>query len=410
MPEPNRLPLPLKGIRILDATHIVAGPFCSLILADMGAEVIKIERPRTGDLARERGPFITSPDGEQVSSRYLGINRNKKSVTLDLRNPKCKNAFEKLVESSDVLLDNWGPGAFHRLGLGYENLKTINPKLIYATITGYGDSEQLRGPYSKWPANNLSIQGMSGWMELTGDPEGAPQSVGDNIGDSIPGLWTALGIVLALETRRQTGIGQHVDMAMYECMVTHTISNMNSYQVDGQNPGRSWDRMASAGLTFKAKDGYVVMAGVRLEERWRKLWLLAEREDLLGDPRYLGQGGDGEFYFNHIIPAIESWSKKYPSWEVVDKLTDIGFSMGVAQTISDLDKCQHLQERDMFVTTGDTIGGQFKSIKTPIKLTSCEDFPVTNPPRLGENNHDILTKLAGLTLEEIQELESEGAL
>ena len=115
MPEPNRLPLPLKGIRILDATHIVAGPFCSLILADMGAEVIKIERPKTGDLARERGPFITSPDGEQVSSRYLGINRNKKSVTLDLRNPKCKNAFEKLVESSDVLLDNWGPGAFNRL-------------------------------------------------------------------------------------------------------------------------------------------------------------------------------------------------------------------------------------------------------------------------------------------------------
>ena len=410
MSELQKLPLPLKGIRILDATHIVAGPFCSLILADMGAEVIKIERPKTGDLARDRGPFIKNHTGEQVSSRYLGINRNKKSVTLDLRNPKCKTAFEKLVASSDVLLDNWGPGAFHRLGLGYDSLKSINTELIYATITGYGDSEQLRGPYSKWPANNLSIQGMSGWMELTGDPEGPPQSVGDNIGDSIPGLWTALGIVLALETRRQTGVGQHLDMGMYECMVTHTISNMNSYQVDGQNPGRSWDRMASAGLTFKAKDGYVVMAGVRLEERWRKLWLLADREDLLEDPRYLGHGGDGEFYFNHVIPAIEGWSRKYPSWEVVDKLTDIGFSMGIAQTISDLDKCQHLKARDMFVTTDDTIGGQFKSIKTPIRLTSCEDVPVINPPRLGQNNHDILTTLGGLTLEEIRELEAEGAI
>ena len=176
MSELQKLPLPLKGIRILDATHIVAGPFCSLILADMGAEVIKIERPKTGDLSRDRGPFIKNHTGEQVSSRYLGINRNKKSVTLDLRNPKCKTAFERLVSSSDVLLDNWGPGAFHRLGLGYDSLKSINTELIYATITGYGDSEQLRGPYSKWPANNLSIQGMSGWMELTGDPEGPPQS------------------------------------------------------------------------------------------------------------------------------------------------------------------------------------------------------------------------------------------
>jgi crotonobetainyl-CoA:carnitine CoA-transferase CaiB-like acyl-CoA transferase len=186
----------------------------------MGAEVIKIERPRTGDLARGRGPFIPGDNGQQISSRYLGINRNKKSVTLDLRDPKCKGAFENLVRESDVLIDNWGPGAFQRLGLGYEHLRKINPRLIYASITGYGDSDGLRGPYSTWPANNLAIQGMSGWMEITGDPDGPPQSVGDNVGDSIPGVWTALGIVLALETRRQTGQGQLVDMAMYECMVS----------------------------------------------------------------------------------------------------------------------------------------------------------------------------------------------
>jgi CoA:oxalate CoA-transferase len=203
----SALPLPLEGIRVLDATHIVAGPFCSMILADMGAEVIKIERPRTGDLARGRGPFIQGQDGQKVSSRYLGVNRNKKSVTLDLRHPRCKEAFENLVRAADVLLDNWGPGAFSRLGLGYEHLKELNPGLVYATITGYGDSDGRRGPYSNWPANNLSIQGMAGWMEITGSPDGPPQSVGDNIGDSIPGVWTALGIVLALETRRKTGLG-----------------------------------------------------------------------------------------------------------------------------------------------------------------------------------------------------------
>ena len=211
----NQLPLPLAGLRVLDATHIVAGPFCSQILADMGAEVIKIERPRTGDLARGRGPFVTGPDGERIGSRYLGINRNKQSVTLDLRHPRCKAAFEELVKVSDVLLDNWGPGAFQRLGLDYDRLRELNPGLVYASITGYGDSPDLQGPYSDWPANNLAIQGMAGWMELTGEPGRPPQSVGDNIGDSIPGVWAALGIVLALRTRDQTGQGQRVDMAMY---------------------------------------------------------------------------------------------------------------------------------------------------------------------------------------------------
>ena len=180
---PTGLPLPLEGIRVLDATHIVAGPFCSLILADMGAEVIKIERPRTGDIARGRTPFITDEDGNRMSSRFLGINRNKKSVSIDLRNPRCKEAFEKLVSESDVLVDNWGSGAFRRLGLGYDRLSEINPGLIYASITGYGDSDGLTGPYSNWPANNMAIQAMAGWMEMTGEPGGVPQAVGANIGD-----------------------------------------------------------------------------------------------------------------------------------------------------------------------------------------------------------------------------------
>ena len=303
----GKLPLPLEGIRVLDATHIVAGPFCSMILADMGADVIKIERPRSGDQVRNRAPFIESEDGRKINSRFLGVNRNKRSVSIDLRNSRCKIAFEELIRNSDVLVDNWGSGAFRRLGLGYDHLSEINPGLVYASITGYGDSDGLSGPYSGWPANNLAIQAMSGWMEITGDPDGPPQSVGDNIGDSIPGVWTALGIVLALETRRKTGRGQYVDMAMYECMVSHIESNMNSFQATGDNPGRSRDRLATAGITFKAKNGYVVLAGVRTEPRMRELRKVVGREDLLeGDARYLaGPGMDGQFYHEHIIPAIE---------------------------------------------------------------------------------------------------------
>ncbi|MCI0897161.1 MAG: CoA transferase [Chloroflexi bacterium] len=408
----DKLPLPLEGIRILDATHIVAGPFCSMILADMGAEVIKIERPGAGDLVRSRGPFIKSSDGREMSSRFLGVNRNKKSVSIDLRNPRCKTAFEELVRNSDVLLDNWGPGAFRRLGLGYDHLSEINPGLVYASITGYGDSEGLNGPYSDRPANNMSIQAMAGWMEITGDTDGGPHSVGDNIGDSVPGVWTALGIVLALETKRKTGRGQHVDMAMYDCMFAHMEGAMNVFQTTGDDPVRSRERLANAGITFRAKDGYVVMAGVRSEDRMRELWKVVGREDLLeGDARYLaGPGMDGQFYYEHIIPAIEGWSTGVPKFQVAATLTEIGFSMGVTQTMSDLAHCPHLEARQMFVETGDTLGGTFRGVKTAARLTACVDSPAVTAPLLGEHTAQILCSLGGMTPEEVSELEAEGAL
>ena len=409
--NPTDLPLPLEGIRVLDATHIVAGPFCSLILADMGAEVIKIERPRTGDLARARGPFIGDADSGQISSRFLGVNRNKMSVTLDLRNATCKAAFESLVANSDVLLDNWGPGAFRRLGLGYERLREINPRLIYAEITGYGDAEGARGPYSDWPANNLAIQAMSGWMDLTGAPGGTPQAVGDNIGDSVPGVWAALGIVLALETRRQTGVGQHVDVAMYECMASHVISNMNAFQATGTTPGRTRQASLSPGLALRAADGHVVMAGVRTPQRLAGLWELIGRTDLPdADERYLQQFPDADFVFDEMIPAIEVWSSQRPKWEVAGRLTELGFSMGVAQSVADLADCPQLEARGMFVDTGDTLGGTFRSLATPIQLTSCRPSDTGTPPKLGQHNAEILCTLGGLSPEELAELEEQGAV
>ena len=407
----SNLPLPMKGIRVLDATHIVAGPFCSLILADMGAEVIKIERPRTGDLARGRGPFIGDDESGRISSRFLGVNRNKKSVTLDLRNPTCKSAFERLIANSDVLLDNWGPGAFRRLGLGYDRLSEINPRLIYAEITGYGDSDGARGPYSNWPANNLAIQAMSGWMELTGEPGGRPQAVGDNMGDSVPGVWAALGIVLALETRRQTGKGQHVDVSMYDCMASHVISNMNAYQATGETPGRTRQGSLGPGLVFRAADGYVIMAGVRSPQRLAALWDLVGRSDLPErDDRYLQQFPDADFVFEVMIPAIEDWSSRRPKWEVAGKLTEIGFSMGVTQSVADLANCPQLEARGMFVDSGDTLGGTFRSLATPLRLTACEESASEIPPTLGQHNAEILCSLGGLTEEQLAALELEGAV
>ena len=380
----EKVPLPLEGLRVLDATHIVAGPFCSMILADMGAEVIKIERPGSGDRARHNAPFIDGPDHQQVSARYLGVNRNKKSLSIDLRDPRCKAAFENMIKVSDVLLDNWGPGAMRRLGFGYERLSEINPGLVYASISGYGDSDPLRGPYSDWPANNPCVQAMGGWMVMTGAPESPPQMVGDNIGDSVPGVWAALGVMMALESRRKTGKGQHVDMAMYDCMAAHTTSSMPLYQTNGQVTTRARENMFSAQLVLTAKDGYVVLAGAaNAEDKWTTLWQLIGREDLIQDTRYLGRDVSGPFYFSNIVPVLEEWSMTLPKQEVNQKLLDCGFSMGIVQDVGDLDRCPHLEARKMFVDCGDTFGRPFRAVNSPIKLTECVDNPATTPPRLG---------------------------
>ena len=191
-------------------------------------------------------------------------------------------------------------------------------------------------------------------------------------------------------------------------MATHLVSSINGYQVTGEVPGRSRDRLRTAGLTFQAKDGYVVLAGVRPEERWRALWSLIGRDDLADDPEYLGKSEDGDFYFHNVIPAIENWSRNLSKWRVCDQLSEIGFSMGVAQSVADLDKCPHLEARQMFVETGDTLSGRFRSLKTPVRLTGCVEPASNTPPELGEHNQEILCGIGGLTSQELAELGEGG--
>ena len=403
--------LPLAGIRVMDVTHIVAGPFCSMILADMGAEVIKIERPGLGERGRANGPFIHNENGDTVSARYLGLNRNKKSVSLDLRDPRCKAAFERMVKESDILLDNWGPGALRRLGLGYDVLKELNPALIYASLTGYGDPEgPAPGPYSDWPANNPCVQGMGGWMAVTGEPGGSPQMVGDNIGDSVPGVWTALGIMMALEARHRTGEGAFVDMSMYDCMAAHMTSTMPFYQATKTVAGRERGNMLSAQLALKAKDGYVVLAGAGGPEKWKDLWRLMDREDLIEDERYLGVGISGDFYMNNFVPELEGWTSVRTKAEVTSQLIEIGYSMGIVQDTADLDKCPHLEARGMFIDGGNTIGGIFRTVNTPIKFAGGAETPNIQPPLLGANSEEILCSIGGVSREDLELMRSDGVV
>ena len=409
--EPKVASLPLEGIRVMDVTHIVAGPFCSMILADMGAEVIKIERPGVGERGRGNGPFIHNEAGESISARYLGLNRNKKSVALDLRDPRCKAAFERMVKESDILLDNWGPGALRRLGLRYAVLKHLTPAVLSPSLTGYGDPEgPAPGPYSNWPANNPCVQGMGGWMAVTGEPGGGPQMVGDNIGDSVPGVWTALGIMMALEKRHRTGEGAFVDMSMYDCMAAHTTSTMPFYQATGTPAGRERGNMLSAQLALRAKDGWVVLAGAGGPEKWKDLWRLMDREDLIGDERYLGVGVSGDFYLNSFVPALEGWTMQRTKAEVTSQLIDIGYSMGIVQDTADLDKCTHLEARGMFVNGGDNLGGIFRTVNTPIKFADGAETPNIAPPLLGANNEEILCSIGGVSREELDLMQSDGVI
>ena len=247
-------------------------------------------------------------------------------------------------------------------------------------------------------------------MEITGAPDGPPQMVGDNIGDSVPGVWTALGIMLALEARRKTGLGQHVDMAMYDCMAAHTTSSMPLYQATGQTTGRARENMFSAQLTLQASDGYVVLAGAGDPKKWVELWRLIGREELAQDPRFLGQGISGEFYFNYIVPALEEWSQGLSKWEVTQKLLKLGFSMGTVQNTADLDRCPQLAARKMFVESGDGFGGRFRTVNTPIKLTACPDTPSRRPPLVGEHNQEVLCGIGGLTPQELAQMQADGVV
>jgi CoA:oxalate CoA-transferase len=211
------VPLPLEGILVLELSHIVAGPFCGAILADYGADLIKIEAPAVGDRGRTSPPFIPGTD-PPVSASFWALGRSRRGLALDLKRSDGQRVFRELSARADVVLENFTPGTMDRLGLGYGALKQVNPRLVYAAISGFGQLKPFVGPYSNRPANNAIAQGMGGLMELTGEPDGRPGYVGATVGDTVPGLWAALGIVLALRQRDATGVGQFVDVAMYDAL------------------------------------------------------------------------------------------------------------------------------------------------------------------------------------------------
>jgi formyl-CoA transferase len=392
--------LPLDGIRVIDCSHIVAGPFTSMLLAQAGAQVIKVEPPASGEWMR-RGTSIANDVGERAPLNFVALNRGKLGVTLNLKDPRGKDAFKKLVAVSDVLVENYRPGALKDLGLDYEVLKDINPRLIYASISGFGKRSDLRGPYSDWTAHNPSAQAMSGLMDGSREPGGRPMQVAAPIGDTIPALWTAYGISLALRQREQTGKGRFLDIAMYDAMCMHNYSAVAAAGAGGAGaePPHG-ERGPSHHMLFEAQDGWVMLSGASEHEKWERLFGHIGRADLNESKKYLTVD---------VRPILEGWSRHLPRAEVCRVMLGMGFSPAPVQTAREVNECPQLAARGMFVEF-DHLGRRFRLLGDPVKLSDVPCAQGTPPPRLGEHNEYVFREIVGLDAHEIDEMKAKGVL
>ena len=390
----------LSGLRVIDLTRVLAGPFCTMMLADMGAEVIKVEEPGKGDDSRHFAPFR---NGE--SAYYMNLNRNKKGVTLNLK--KGRDIFIELVKTADVLVENYRPGTMDRLGLGYETLKKINPRLVYGAVSGFGDT----GPYRLRPGYDIIGQAMGGLMSTTGWPGGEPTRTGTAMGDVLAGLSVTIGILAALRHRDQTGCGQKVDVALVDSVVASLEVITQIYLTDGHIPERIGNRYESTYPydSFRANDGDVVIAAAN-DKLWKLVCQVIEQPELQNDER---------FDTNHkrvqrhaeIKPIIEAWTKTHSVDEIVDRMLAAGVPSAPINTIDRLVKDPHIAvAREMFVDVEHPKAGVLKLTGAHIKLTETPPSIRTPSPELGQHNGEVFGSLLGMVSSEIEKLTQDGVL
>lgn len=392
---------PLKGIRILDLGHVLAMPTCTMQLADLGAEVIKIERPGVGDDSREFGPFI---NGE--SAYFISINRNKKSITLDLKKEKGKEIFKEMVKCSDVVTENYRPHTMQKLGLGYEVLKEINPGIIYASICGFGH----KSLYKERPGYDIIAQATGGIMAITGQRDGPPSRVGSSIGDIFSGSFAAIGILAALRVRDKTGLGQEIDISMMDAVVSVLENAIVRYTVTGEIPQRIGSSHPSIAPfdVFETKDGWVVIA-IGNDALWQRFCKTIKKEDLLDDPRFTTNPERSENY-KELRPIITEWSQEKNVEEVVSILINAGVPVGEVNTVDKIVDDPNIKLRDMIVEVKHPKAGKVKITNTPIKLSLTPGRVETASPLLGQHTEEILKGLLGFSQEEIDCLRREGVI
>jgi crotonobetainyl-CoA:carnitine CoA-transferase CaiB-like acyl-CoA transferase len=393
---------PLKGIRVLDLSRVLAGPFCSMTLSDLGAEIIKIEIPDRGDDTRSYPPFIN-----EVSSYFMSLNRGKKSVTLNLKDEDGVKVFHKLVEKSDVILENFRPGVTKRLGVDYEALRKINNKIIYCSISSFGQT----GPYSKWPGYDLIIQGMSGLMGITGEKGRPPVRIGVAVTDINAGLHGVISILAALRVRDTFGVGQYLDVSLMDAGVswlTYVAGNYFATNIAPERMGGAHPSIVPY-QTFQAGDGkYILIAGGN-DRLFSILCKVLKLEYLINDPDYNSNEKRVENR-ETLIPIIEHEIYKKPSNIWLIDLREAGFPCAPVYSIDEVFSDEQVFHREMIREMIHPKAGIIKQIGTPFKLSVSSAKLSSAPPELGEHTDEVLSKLCGLSNEDINSLHIKGVI
>lgn len=390
----------LSGIRVIDLTRVLAGPYSTMILADLGAEVIKIERPGEGDDSRSYGPY---QNGE--SAYFMSLNRNKRSITLDLKQEQGKEIFHRLIEQADVLVENYRPGAMERLGLGYEQLREVNPRLVYAAISGFGHT----GPYSGRAAYDGVVQAMGGIMSITGTEGGKPTRVGPSIGDLGAGLFGTIGILAALESRHQTGQGQKVDVAMLDCQVALLENAISRYLVTNEIPRPAGNRHSSIVPfePFQTADGEVMVAAGN-DTLWRKLCMAIEQPQLADDPRFLTNPLRSQHY-GELKPVLDTAFAAKTSADWLAALERAGVPNGPINSVDQVIRDPQVLAREMIVSVQHPVAGKVTMPGIPVKLSDTPGSIRMAAPTLGQSTAEILQEL-GYTNEQIAEMRAKATV
>jgi len=380
---------PLSGVTVLDFSRVLAGPYCTMVLADLGARVIKVEKIGTGDDTRAFGPFI-----EKESAYFNCFNRHKESIVLDIKSPRDRELLERLFDTADVLVENFRPGVMDRLGYGAERLAKTHPHLIYTSISGFGHS----GPYKEFPGYDMVVQAMGGIMSLTGWPDGEPARVGTSFGDLGAALFAAVGIVSALYSRTKDAQGTRVDIGMLDCQAALMETALARYDVEGIVPNRTGDSHPSLAPfeSFRTKDEKIVIAA----GNDTLFMLMADALEIPGlalDPRFMTN------YLRcknrpEMVIEIEKALKQKPVTHWIDALNDVGVPCAPINTIDKLFDHPQLLSRDMIVQVEGPSKVPLRTAGNPIKMHGHEDIDVNTPlyaPGLGEHRERILAELLG---------------
>jgi len=399
---------PLHGVRVLDLTHALAGPYCTMLLADMGADVVKIEPPR-GDLTRYAEPFLPGDETREFGGYFQSVNRNKRSVMLDMKTPEGREIFTRLVPSAHVVAENFRAGVMDRLGLGYEVLRELNPRLVYASVRGFGDPRGGASPYADWPAFDVSAQAFGGFMGITGPTPDQPQQAGPGVGDIFPGTLCALGVTAALRHAEQTGQGQYVDVAMYDGVLAlcERIVYQHSYTGEIPRPrGNSQPNLCPFGV-FPASDGHVTIAAPT-NNHWRSLCKIIGRPEYGLDERYKNNYVRNE-HRGEVEGFLAEWTSKHTKAEIVSALGG-EVPVGPVNTVDDIVNDPHVKIRDMLAEVPHPGTDRTVTIAgTPIKFSETPGGVRNRAPMFGEHTEDVLREV-GYADDEIAKLRADRVI